>query len=77
MTVYSFSLLAGLRGPSLRSSGYVVVGGAVLMLRLKRFVIGIIVAIWVVVAMLLWYELMHLLRAGTELIWATISSILH
>jgi preprotein translocase subunit SecG len=48
-----------------------------LTVRLEAFII-VVVAVWVIITVLLRSaELMHLLRAGSELVWGTITSHWH
>ena len=47
------------------------------MLAMWLKVLVIVIAIWVIVSMLLWSELMHLLRTRPELIWPTVTAHRH
>jgi hypothetical protein len=47
------------------------------MLAMWLEVLVIVTAIWVIVSMLLWSELMHLLGTGPKLIWPTVTAHRH
>jgi hypothetical protein len=71
----SFGLLASFRRPRLRAGGNLVARWSVLVLAmLEVLIVIVIIAIGVVVPVLLWSELVHLLRARSELVGATITS---
>jgi hypothetical protein len=71
----SFGLLASFRRPRLRAGGNLVARWSVLVLAmLEVLVVIVVVSIWVVVSVLLRSKLVHLLRARSELVGATVTS---
>ena len=72
----SFGLFIALRCTCLGSGRDLIVCRTVLVLAVGLEVL-VVVAIGVVVSVLLWAELVHLLRACAKLVWAAITSHSH
>lgn len=76
-TENSFRFLISLGGTGLRASWNLVVGWPILVLTMwLKILVVVVIAVRVVITMLR-AELMHLLWAGSKLIWSTVSSTSH
>ncbi len=74
----SFRFLVTLRGSCLGSGGNLIITRTILVLAMLWEVLAVIkVAIGVIIVSVLGSELVHLLRTGSKLVWATIPSPSH